>query len=50
MESEMKYRGTSIEKERDGSFTVYVAGNAYATSSGYTSIEAAKKYVDWCKG
>jgi hypothetical protein len=45
----MKYRGTSIEKELNGSYSVYFAGNAYATSSNFASIEAAQRYVDWCK-
>lgn len=35
----------SIEKERDGTYSVYFAGNPYATSSGHKSSSDANA---WC--
>ena len=39
----LKVGGASIERERDGTFSIYHAGNPYATTSGFkTSDEAAR--------
>lgn len=39
------FKGKWIEQERDGSWSIYFNGNAYATRSGYKSIEEAKEWI-----
>ncbi len=45
-ESPVSYKGASIEQELDGSFSVYRAGDPYATTTGFKTTEAAKKAID----
>lgn len=45
----MAYRGYTIEMEF-GSYTIYRAGNPYATTGGFKTIEDAKKRIDWNEG
>lgn len=40
------YKGLSIEQERDGTWTIYHAGNPYATRGGYKTCDAAKDWID----
>jgi hypothetical protein len=40
------YKGASIERERDGSYSLYFAGNAYATRCGFKSESEAKAHLD----
>lgn len=40
------YKGASIEQERDGSFSIFFAGNPHATKGGLRSQDEAKAYLD----
>lgn len=46
MAKAINYKGASIEKERDGSFSVYFAGHPNATRGGFQSADDAKAYLD----
>jgi hypothetical protein len=40
------YKGASIERETDGSYSLYFAGNAYATRGDFRSMVDAMAYLD----
>lgn len=46
MTKAITYKGTSIEQERDGSFSIFFQGNPYATKEGFKSQDEAKAYLD----
>jgi hypothetical protein len=45
--TDLRLRGVSIERERDGSYSLYFSGRGmYATKSGFKSAAEAMSYLD----